>query len=117
MISTLPCLMPVPPAWLPLRLPQSYPFASMASLPHHRPYPNRPKLDDMAAGAKRIVLEPEHTNTITDLISIVEKELVVTSSLDRRICVWQVTDTLRDDSPALANSLNPSPKGELHPPV
>lgn len=44
----------------------------------------------MAAGAKRIFLQPEHENTITDLICIAEKELVVTSSLDRRVCVWQV---------------------------
>lgn len=106
--------MPVPPAWLPRRLPPSYPFVSMDSPPHRRPYPSRSKLDDMAAGAKRIVLEPEHTNTITDLISIVEKELVVTSSLDRRICVWQVTDTPGDGSPARANSLNRCEGGSCH---
>lgn len=44
----------------------------------------------MAAGAQRIFLHPEHANTITDIVCIAEKELVVTSSLDRRVCVWQV---------------------------
>lgn len=44
----------------------------------------------MAAGAQRIFLQPEHANTITDIVCIAEKELVVTSSLDRRVCVWQV---------------------------
>ncbi|CAM9492254.1 unnamed protein product, partial [Hapterophycus canaliculatus] len=43
-----------------------------------------------ATGAKRIYLRPEHVNTITDIVCIPEKELVVTSSLDRRVCVWQV---------------------------
>lgn len=48
------------------------------------------QLKDMAAGAKRIFLHPEHGNTVTDVVCIAEKELVVTSSLDRRVCVWQV---------------------------
>ncbi|CAM9548853.1 unnamed protein product, partial [Scytosiphon promiscuus] len=48
------------------------------------------QIDDIAAGAKRIHLRPEHVNTITDIVCIPEKELVVTSSLDRRVCVWQV---------------------------
>ncbi|CAN0073913.1 unnamed protein product, partial [Sphacelaria rigidula] len=48
------------------------------------------QLDDMAAGARRIHLRPEHTNTITDLVCIAEKELVVTSALDKRVCVWQL---------------------------
>ncbi|CAM9801082.1 unnamed protein product, partial [Discosporangium mesarthrocarpum] len=48
------------------------------------------KLDDMGAGAHRIHLHPEHKNTITDIVSIQEKEVVVTSSLDKRVCVWQM---------------------------
>lgn len=48
------------------------------------------QINDIAAGAKRIYLRPEHVNTITDIVCIPEKELVVTSSLDRRVCVWQV---------------------------
>ncbi|CAB1099995.1 unnamed protein product [Ectocarpus sp. CCAP 1310/34] len=43
-----------------------------------------------SVGAKRIHLHPEHCNTITDIVCIAEKELVVTSSLDRRVCVWQM---------------------------
>ncbi len=49
------------------------------------------QIEDIAAGAKRIYLRPEHANTITDMVCIAEKDLVVTSSLDRRVCVWQVT--------------------------
>lgn len=52
-----------------------------------------PQLEDIAAGAKRIYLRPEHLNTITDMVSIAEKELVVTCSLDRRVHVWQVRAT------------------------
>lgn len=47
------------------------------------------QVEDIAAGARRIYLRPEHGNTITDMVCIAEKELVVTSSLDRRVCVWQ----------------------------
>ncbi|CAM9394230.1 unnamed protein product, partial [Ectocarpus sp. 13 AM-2016] len=47
-------------------------------------------VDEIAVGAKRIHLHPEHCNTITDIVCIAEKELVVTSSLDRRVCVWQL---------------------------
>ncbi|CAM9670037.1 unnamed protein product [Ectocarpus fasciculatus] len=47
-------------------------------------------VDEIAVGAKRIHLQPEHCNTITDIVCIAEKELVVTSSLDRRVCVWQM---------------------------
>ncbi|CAM9618439.1 unnamed protein product [Ectocarpus sp. 12 AP-2014] len=47
-------------------------------------------VDEIAVGAKRIHLHPEHCNTITDIVCIAEKELVVTSSLDRRVCVWQI---------------------------
>lgn len=48
------------------------------------------QIEDIAAGAKRIYLRPEHVNTITDIVCIAEKELAVTSSLDKRVCVWQV---------------------------
>eukprot|EP00752_Nemacystus_decipiens_P017245 g15449.t1 len=60
-------------------------------------------INDIAAGAQRIYLRPEHANTITDIVCIAEKELVVTGALDRRVCVWQMPTwklraTFRDHS-------------------
>ncbi|CBJ25790.1 conserved unknown protein [Ectocarpus siliculosus] len=56
----------------------------------HRSSVSSHQVDEIAVGAKRIHLHPEHCNTITDIVCIAEKELVVTSSLDRRVCVWQM---------------------------
>lgn len=66
------------------------PGRPITPIPYHWIALCRYQLDDMAAGARRIFLRPEHVNTITDIVCIAEKELVATSSLDRRVCVWQV---------------------------